>query len=94
MALRQMQIVCEELKSRYASLTGLIVYHRVGEVPAGECSVVIVAASPHRAHAIGAASECIDLIKTRVPIWKKEFYEGDDPAWKQNAEYSGLLADS
>ena len=54
----------------------MIVYHRIGEVPAGECSVLILAASPHRVHAIAAASECIDLIKTKVPIWKKEFYAG------------------
>ena len=82
-----MKKLCEELLSRYDSLTSLVVYHRIGEVSAGQCSVLIVAASPHRAHAISAASDCIDLIKTRVPIWKKEFYAhgehtDESAAWK------------
>ena len=96
MALHQMQILCQDLFQKYSSLRGLVIYHRVGEVPAGECSVLIVAASPHRVHALQAAAEGIDLVKTRVPIWKKEFYEGEDgeidgSAWKQNAEYELLL---
>ena len=91
MALKQMNLICTELETKYASLTGLIVYHRIGEVPAGESSVLIVSASPHRAHALSACGDCIDLIKTRVPIWKKEFYEGEDAKWKQNAEYADLL---
>ena len=71
-------------------------YHRIGEVPAGECSVLIVAASPHRVHAIAAASECIDLIKTKVPIWKKEFYAGQEAetaAWKANPEFANMHQD-
>ena len=85
MAIKQMSLVCQELCERYSSLTGIVVYHRIGEVPAGECSVLIVAASPHRVHALQATSECIDLVKTRVPIWKKEHYEGEqqeDARWK------------
>ena len=76
MALVQMRKMCTELTEKYPSLTALIVYHRTGEVPAGQCSVLIVSASPHRADAIAATTECIDLVKTRVPIWKKEHYEG------------------
>ena len=84
MAMHQMRTLCQELMAKYDSLRGLLVYHRIGEVPAGDCSVLIVAASPHRVQALSAASECIDLVKTRVPIWKKEFYEGEDhpAAWK------------
>ena len=75
-------------------MRGLVIYHRIGEVPAGEVSILIVAASPHRLHALNSVSEAIDLVKTKVTIWKKEFYEGEEAesaAWKSNPEFSSLL---
>ena len=74
-------------------MAGIAVYHRLGEVPISESSVIIVSASAHRAAAISATSECIDLLKMRVPIWKKEFYSEseENPKWKQNPEYNQLL---
>ena len=96
MALHQMNSLCQELVGKYGRLAGLVVYHRIGEVPAGQASVLIVAASPHRPDAIGAASECIELIKAKVPIWKKEHYAEDEEEsqaqWKQNPEFAELLA--
>ena len=58
-------------------------------MPACESSVLIAVSAPHRVVAMAAASELIELLKKRVPIFKKEFYEGDETAqWKQNAEWS------
>jgi molybdopterin synthase catalytic subunit len=50
--------------------------HRVGIVPAGEPSVVVAAAAPHRAEAFAGCRELIDELKRAVPIWKKERWEG------------------
>ena len=89
-----MQQICAELASKYDSVRGLVIYHRIGEVPGGECSILIVVASPHRVHALQAAAEAIDLVKQKVPIWKKEFYEGQEAetaAWKANPEFANLL---
>lgn len=59
-------------------LGGMIIYHRIGEVPQKDVSVTIVAVSSHRKAAIDAVSTAIDELKTRAPIWKKEFYvEGE-----------------
>lgn len=54
--------------------------HRIGKVPIGEISVLIAAASPHRAEAFKACRYAIDTLKDTVPIWKKEFFE-DGEVW-------------
>ena len=55
--------------------------HRVGTVRVGEASVAIAVASPHRADAFAACRAAIDRIKTRVPIWKKEFHPDGSSDW-------------
>jgi len=54
------------------------VVHRLGPLAIGECSVAVVVASPHRAQAFDACRFVIDELKQRVPIWKKEFFEGGE----------------
>ena len=61
------------------------VAHRVGVVPVGESSVIIVVSSAHRKPAFQGAEFMIDELKARVPIWKREVYE-DGSVWKENAE--------
>jgi molybdopterin synthase catalytic subunit len=50
--------------------------HRVGVVGAGEPSVIVAAAAPHRAEAFAGCRELIDELKATVPIWKKERWAG------------------
>ena len=59
-------------------LTGIAIHHRVGRVEIGEASVVIATSAPHRAEALAACREAIDELKTSVPLWKKEVYEGGE----------------
>ena len=51
------------------------VAHRIGYVPAGETSLVLVVASSHRKEAFSASQYFIEELKKRVPIWKKELYD-------------------
>jgi molybdopterin synthase catalytic subunit len=60
--------------------------HRVGRVAVGEPSVAIAATSPHRADAFAACRAAIDRIKTRVPIWKKEFHPDGSSDWVDPSE--------
>jgi molybdopterin synthase catalytic subunit len=48
------------------------VAHRLGEVPVGEASVVVVVSSPHRGDAFDACRFLMDRLKHEVPIWKRE----------------------
>lgn len=57
------------------------IVHRIGRLAIGEASVAVVATAPHRAEAFAACREAIDLLKTTVPIWKKEFYRDGTSDW-------------
>ena len=77
MAEREMETIAEELKARY-ELCEIAVHHRIGRVGIGERSVVIAVSAPHRADALAACKDAIDTLKERVPLWKKEVYEGGE----------------
>ena len=51
------------------------VAHRLGEVPVGEASVVVVVAAPHRAPAFEAARYLMDRLKAEVPVFKQELLD-------------------
>ena len=59
-------------------------HHRVGRLEIGEASVMIVAASAHRAHAFAACRYAIERVKQIVPIWKHEHFEGGE-VWLEGA---------
>jgi MoaE-MoaD fusion protein len=77
MAEREMETIADELKTRY-ELCEVAVHHRIGRVGIGERSVVIAVSAPHRADALAACKDAIDTLKERVPLWKKEVYEGGE----------------
>ena len=79
MALAVMSEIADEIEARFG-VTRLAIVHREGEVPLGEPSVAIVAASPHRDAAFDAARYAIDETKARAPIWKAEQFE-DGHVW-------------
>lgn len=55
--------------------------HRVGRVPAGEASIAIAVAAPHRAEAFAACRHVIEEVKKRLPIWKKEYRVDGTAVW-------------
>jgi MoaE-MoaD fusion protein len=77
MAEQVMSEIAEELRERY-ELCGIAIHHRTGRVEVGEPSVVIAVSAPHRQDALAACTDAIDTLKERVPLWKKEVYEGGE----------------
>ena len=77
MAERVMAEIAESLQDRY-SLTAIAIHHRIGRVEIGETSVLIAVSAPHRGDALAACKDAIDELKERVPLWKKEVYEGGE----------------
>jgi molybdopterin synthase catalytic subunit/molybdopterin converting factor small subunit len=75
MAEQVMAKIAAELIGRY-ELCGIAIHHRTGRVEIGEPSVVIAVSAPHRQDALAACKDAIDTLKERVPLWKKEVYEG------------------
>ncbi|MBC8646499.1 MAG: molybdenum cofactor biosynthesis protein MoaE [Thermoanaerobaculia bacterium] len=80
MAEAELSRIAEEM-SREWPKARLRIRHRVGKVRVGEASVAIAATAPHRADAFAACRAAIDRIKTRVPIWKKEFHPDGSSDW-------------
>jgi MoaE-MoaD fusion protein len=77
MAEQVMAEIAAELHERY-DLCAVAIHHRVGRVGIGERSVVIAVSAPHRQDALTACKDAIDTLKERVPLWKKEVYEGGE----------------
>jgi molybdopterin synthase catalytic subunit len=77
MAERVMEEIANALRDRY-ELTAVAIHHRVGRVGIGETSVMIAVSAPHRQDALAACKDAIDELKERVPLWKKEVYEGGE----------------
>jgi molybdopterin synthase catalytic subunit len=68
--------IAGEARQRWPVLGRVVLLHRVGVLHLGECSVVVVVSAPHRHEAFVAARWCIDTLKSTVPIWKRETWEG------------------
>ncbi len=65
----------EEARERWPECD-VTIHHRIGRVAVGEASVVIAAASPHRAEAFSACRFAIERVKQIAPVWKHEHFEG------------------
>ena len=77
MAGDEMRRIGVEMREKWG-LHGIAMRHRVGKLKVGEISVLIAVSAPHRTEAFNACSEALDLLKERVPIWKKEYFEGGE----------------
>jgi molybdopterin synthase catalytic subunit len=75
MVLAELRRIAQEVADRH-DLLGIAVAHRHGTLQIGDASVVIATSAAHRAAALAACQETIDVLKLRVPIWKKEHYDG------------------
>ena len=83
--------IAGEARRRWCDLRRLAILHRVGTLTVGEVSVVIVASAPHRAEAFEAARFAIDTVKTTVPVWKRERWEGGED-WSECSAPVGELS--
>jgi molybdopterin synthase catalytic subunit len=70
--------------SREWPTTRLAIHHRVGRLAVGDVSVVVAAATAHRAEAFAVCRYAIERVKQIAPIWKHEFYDDGD-AWVDGA---------
>jgi molybdopterin synthase catalytic subunit len=66
-----------------AAATGLRVAaaHRIGSLAVGDTALVASVASPHRAEAFAACAQLIELIKQRVPVWKRQHLANGVTEW-------------
>jgi molybdopterin synthase catalytic subunit len=58
------------------------IIHSTGTVKAGEISLLVAVSAGHRKQAIEACSKTVEMIKERLPVWKKEVFEDNSHTWK------------
>ena len=80
LAIKEGKKIIEEAEAKYPIQHADCV-HREGLLEIGECAVWVGVTSAHRDEAFAACRFIIDEIKTRLPIWKKEFYVNGDSGW-------------
>ncbi|MEQ8841989.1 MAG: molybdenum cofactor biosynthesis protein MoaE [Acidimicrobiales bacterium] len=78
--------IVRRMRDEWPTLGRVALLHRIGSVPVGESSVVVVASSPHRPEAFAAARFGIDTLKASVPIWKRERWR-DGESWGLEAQH-------
>lgn len=82
MAKRVLERIVTELEAATPGLRVAIV-HRLGEIPAGEASVAIATASPHRGASYEASRTALERLKQEAPIWKREHYDDGGARWRE-----------
>jgi molybdopterin synthase catalytic subunit len=73
--------ILAEARQRWPGGT-VAVCHRLGTVSAGEASIAIAAAMPHRADAFAACRYVIEEVKRRLPVWKQEVLDDGTRRWR------------
>lgn len=85
LARKALERIASAAARRYR-LDAVALWHRTGSVGVTEASVVVAASSEHRREALEATAAMIAAVKARAPVWKREWYEGDERCWKENCE--------
>jgi molybdopterin synthase catalytic subunit len=80
MAEARLHLLAESARARWA-VDAVHIRHRLGAVPVGELSVLIVVAGQHRAEAYAASRFVIEQIKHDVPIWTRAHYDDGSTEW-------------
>ncbi len=80
MALKEMKKVREETLARFG-VREVFIHHRLGTVPVGEQSFLVVVLGGHREESFRACRFAVDETKRRAPIWKKEIFSSGAGKW-------------
>lgn len=74
----------ESVLSEYDDVKSIFIIHSTGVVQTGEVSLAVMVSAGHRLHAMQACSKAVELIKERLPVWKKEIYDDNSHLWREN----------
>jgi molybdopterin synthase catalytic subunit len=74
--------IAAEILESFDDVKSIEILHSLGIVNAGEISLLVGVAAGHRKQATDACSKAVELIKERLPVWKKEIFGDDSHEWK------------
>ena len=82
----RLEMVAADARRRWPEIGRIVIWHREGRVLLSESSVIVAVSTPHRGAAFEACEFAIDTLKSSVPIWKKEFFDGGSQ-WARAAQH-------
>jgi molybdopterin synthase catalytic subunit len=74
MAVREADGIASTVRSAFSDVRSVIIVHSLGVVMAGETSLFIMVSAGHRDHASRACRHTLEMVKEKLPIWKKELF--------------------
>lgn len=74
MAVKETETVIKTVKAAFSDVRSVIIVHSTGVVRAGEASLFIMITAGHRDHATRACRHTLEMVKEKVPVWKKELF--------------------
>ncbi len=77
MALMELETIRDEALEKF-SVEEIAIIHRYGSLKISENIMMIAVGAGHRAEAFDACRYVLEMIKKRVPIWKKEITPDGD----------------
>lgn len=80
LAEKEGQRIIDEALAKF-EIDAALARHRIGLLPIGGIAVWVGVSAAHRDPAFEACRYVIEEIKSRVPIWKKEYYSSGLRSW-------------
>jgi molybdopterin synthase catalytic subunit len=74
MAEKEADGIVKTVKAAFSDVRKVLLVHSTGMVKAGEASLFIMVTSGHRDHATRACRHTLEMVKERLPVWKKEIF--------------------
>jgi len=71
-----------EICYEFGDVKSIDIIHSTGVVRVGGISLLVCVSAGHRHQATQACSKTVELIKEKLPVWKKEIFEDDSHLWK------------
>lgn len=76
--------IIKSILSEFNDVRTVRILHSTGIVKAGELSLAVLVSAGHRKQAIDACAKTVELIKEHLPVWKKELFDDNSHAWRDN----------
>jgi molybdopterin synthase catalytic subunit len=68
--------------NEFKDVREIVIIHSTGQVNAGQVSLLVAVSGGHRKQAMEACNKTVELIKERLPVWKKELFGDNSHLWK------------
>lgn len=75
------QDIKDQLFKNFPDLICFHCYHSTGLVRCGEISMLVMVSAGHRKQSFAALEKGVEMIKEKLPVWKKELFADGTSRW-------------